>query len=319
MSGVIEGAFIGEYYEDIEDYGQVDHDVVILGDCGVYSNFIPATIWEEYGINSYVRGSAQQLMWQSYYLLEDTLRYETPDVVVLNISSMKFDEPQSEAYNRMTLDGMEWSVSKYNAIKASLTQEESMIDYLFPILRYHSRWDDLTSEDLTYMFELDSVAYNGYFLRVDTLSATSVPEGQILSDYQFGDICYEYLDKMRMLCQENDIEFILIKAPSLYPTWYEEWDQQIIDYATQYDLSYINFNELFDAVGLDFQTDTYDAGLHLNLSGATKLSSYFGEYLSNEVGLENRSTEEELSNMWEEKLEIFYAGIEEQKELYGLE
>ena len=119
VTDVVEGALIAEYYEE-----EKDHDVVFIGDCEVYENFSPVVLWEEYGINSYIRGSAQQLIWQSYYLLEDTLRYEKPDVVVFNVLSMKYNEPQKEAYNRMSLEGMRWSSSKVKAIQASMTKEE---------------------------------------------------------------------------------------------------------------------------------------------------------------------------------------------------
>ena len=77
-----EGTLIADYYDEAGD-----HDVIFIGDCEVYENFSPITLWEEQGITSYIRGSAQQLIWQSYYLLEDTLRYETPDVVVFNVLS----------------------------------------------------------------------------------------------------------------------------------------------------------------------------------------------------------------------------------------
>lgn len=97
---VVEGALIAEYYSE-----EKDHDVVFIGDCEVYENFSPAVLWRDYGINSYIRGSAQQLIWQSYYLLEDTLRYEKPDTVIFNVLSMQYNEPQREAYNRMTLGG----------------------------------------------------------------------------------------------------------------------------------------------------------------------------------------------------------------------
>ena len=94
MTGIIEGAFIAEYYENETEYEEKDHDVLFVGDCEVYENFVPQVLWEEYGIHSYIRGSAQQLIWQSYYLLEDSLRYEKPDVVVFNVLSMKYNEPQ---------------------------------------------------------------------------------------------------------------------------------------------------------------------------------------------------------------------------------
>ncbi len=307
VTDVVEGALIAEYYEE-----EKDHDVVFIGDCEVYENFSPVVLWEEYGINSYIRGSAQQLIWQSYYLLEDTLRYEKPDVVVFNILSMKYNEPQKEAYNRMSLEGMRWSASKAKAIQASMTEDEEFLDYVFPILRYHSRWSELNVQDVEYMFQTEKVSHNGYYMRVDVKPAVNVPGGKILADYQFGDNAYAYLDKMTQLCKENDIQLILIKAPSLYPYWYDEWEAQMEDYAAKNDLMYINFLELTEEVGLDFNTDTYDAGLHLNLSGAEKLSRYFGEILAQEVGVKNRRGEEQLEQVWEEKIAAYKKEQEEQ-------
>ena len=55
VDGVVEGAFVAEYYQEVKD-----HDVIFVGDCEVYENFSPAVLWEEYGVNSYIRGSAEQ-------------------------------------------------------------------------------------------------------------------------------------------------------------------------------------------------------------------------------------------------------------------
>ena len=150
MSGVLEGAMTQEYYNE-----ENPHDVIFVGDCEVYENFSPVTMWEEHGITSYIRGSAQQLIWQSYYLLEEVFERESPKVVVYNVQSMKYDTPQSEAYNRMTLDGMPLSKHKLDAIKASMTEDEDMVSYLIPFLRYRSRWSELTDEDFEYAFRRD--------------------------------------------------------------------------------------------------------------------------------------------------------------------
>lgn len=235
VDDVVEGAFIAEYYEE-----EKDHNVIFIGDCEVYENFSPAVLWQEYGINSYIRGSAQQYIWQSYYLLEDTLRYETPEVAVFNVLSLQYDQSQREAYNRMTLEGMEWSLPKIKAILASMREEENFLDYVFPILRYHSRWSELTEADIEYMFDKKPVSHNGYYMRVDVKAARDVPEGRILGDYQFGENAWKYLDKITALCEEKGIELILIKAPSLYPYWYPEWEAQVEEYAAAHNLRYIN-------------------------------------------------------------------------------
>lgn len=315
MSGILEGAMIQEYYDD-----PTDHNVVFIGDCELYENISPVYLWENYGINSYIRGSAQQLIWQSYYFAEETVKMEHPDVIVFNVLSMKYNEPQNEAYNRMTLDGMKWSSSKVNSIKASMTDEENFIDYVFPILRYHSRWSDLSAEDFKYMFHRDKVSFNGYYMRVDVKAAENVPEGRPLADYQFGDNSYYYLDKLTKLCKDNDVKLVLVKAPTLYPYWYDEWDQQIKDYASANGLDYINFLELQDELGLDWSQDTYDGGLHLNLAGAEKLSDYVGNMLTTEYGIPDRRDESALNAYWDKVIERYNAEIDRQTtnlKLYG--
>ena len=302
MGDIVEGALIAEYYKET-----TDHDVVFIGDCEVYENFSPITLWEDYGITSYIRGSAQQLIWQSYYLLEETLKYETPEVVVFNVLAMKYDEPQKEAYNRMTLDGMRWSSSKVGSIRASMMEDEEFLDYVFPILRYHSRWKELSADDFKYLYHRDPVSHSGYYMRVDVKPAQTFPKPKKLGNYQFGENAYAYLDKMRELCEENGVELVLIKAPSLYPAWYDEWEEQMEAYAAEHGLSYYNFMEVTEEAGIDFTTDTYDGGLHLNLSGAEKLARYFGGILKEEFDLPDHRGEEELQAVWEEKCDAYYA------------
>ena len=314
LSAQPEGSMIAEYYDEEKDF-----DVVFIGDCEVYENFIPAVLWEEYGINSYIRGSAQQLIWQSYYLMEETLSYEKPDVIVFNIMSMKYNEPQREEYNRMSLDGMRWSRYKIQSIKASMTEEESFVDYIFPILRFHDRYKELTLEDLTAAFGHEKVTHNGYLMQTGVRGITkeNYPTGRVLADYTFGDNAYDYLDRMVSLCEDAGVQLVFVKAPSLSPYWYDEYEAQIDAYAAEHDIPYINYLELIEEVGIDFETDTYDMGLHLNLDGATKLSGHFGAFLSEELQVPDRRGEEHLSAVWEEKLEAFYSEIEEKAAAEG--
>ena len=302
MTSSRDGALIAEYYNET-----TDHDVVFIGDCEVYECFTPPTLWQEYGITSYVRGSAQQLIWQSYYLLEETLKRETPKAVVFNVLAIKYGEPQSEAYNRMTLDGMQWSSSKVGAVNASMTEGEDFLSYVFPLLRFHSRWSELTGEDWQYLFQRDSVSHNGYLMQTGISPKTSDREGRPLADYTFSEIGFTYLEKMRALCEEKGVEFILVKAPtnSWKYYWYDEWEEQIVEWATQKDVPYYNFIPLDEEIGIDWSTDTYDAGVHLNVYGAEKLTSYFGNILVEEYGFADRRGETELDAVWAEKLAAY--------------
>ena len=314
MDGVPDGALVREYYRET-----TDHDVIFVGDCEVYENFSPITLWEGYGVTSYIRGSPQQLIWHSYYTLKDTLERETPQAVVFNVLSLQYDEPQSEAYNRMALDDLPLSVNKIQAVLASKMEDETLLSYIFPFFRYHSRWSDLNADDFRYLFRDKQVSHNGYYMRVDVRPAQDIPDAKPLADYSFDERAWAYLDRITALCAENGITLVLIKAPSLYPHWYAQWETQVEAYAERHALRYINFLELQAETGIDYSTDTYDAGLHMNLSGAEKLSKWFGRYLSDELGLADRRGEPELAARWAEKLAFYEADKQAQYEKYGMQ
>ena len=305
MTEIHEGAMIAEYYES-----DIPHDVIFLGDCEVYETYSPCIMWENYGISSYVRGSSQQLIWQSYYILEDTLKTETPKVVLLNVLALRFSEPQNEAYNRMTIDGMRWSSSKLASIKVSMTEDENMWEYIFPILRYHDRYASLTGEDITYMFKKDRVTFGGYLPFAGINPVVSLPTVKPLPDYTFGELPMEYLKKTADLCKENNIELLLVKAPSVYPTWYDEWDAQVVDFATQNGVSYVSLLKESDTIGIDMSTDTYDTGQHMNIYGAEKCSLYIGNILSSGFGIPDHRGEKEYEDYWNPLTDEYHTATE---------
>ena len=302
----VERGLIGEYYDEV-DAGNT-HQVLFVGDCEVYESFVPPVLYEEYGITSYIRGSAQQLIWQSYYLLEEVFEYESPDVVVFNVLSMKYGEPQREEYNRMTLDSMRNSIIKHNAIKASMTDEENILSYYFPLLRYHQRWKELTGDDFKYMFGTDNVSHNGYLMQTAVKPKTDSLEGKPLKDYTLPEISFEYLNKMKELCEKNGAELILIKAPTNVRNywWYDEWDEQIVNFARENNLSYYNFigNE---EIGIDWSQDTYDQGMHLNVFGAEKMTHYFGKILAEKHNIASQKGNDIVSRIWNEKYNNYIA------------
>ena len=307
MERTPEGALIEEYYEETEG-----HDVLFVGDCEVYETYSPVTLWQEYGIPSWVRGSAQQTVWQSYYLLEEMLRYETPKVVVFNVLAMKYDTPEStgsdtrrEAYNRMTLDAMKWSGSKWGAVSASMTakerHQEGMLTYLFPILRFHDRWRELGWEDFKYLFHREAVSHNGYLMRTEAVPfAGGLPEAPP-GKPSFGKNSWDYLNKMEALCRERGIKLVLVKAPNPMPVWWESWEQAIRDYAEEKGLLYLNAQAYQEEIGIDWTRDTYDGGYHLNVYGAEKTTRWLGEILLQRCGLPDRRGEQETAALWAEK------------------
>ena len=299
-----EGGLVSEYYR-AADNGE-HHDVIFIGDCETYSSFCPPILWEEYSITSHVRGSPSQTVAQSYHILCETLQYETPEVIVFSVYALCRESGSVEAYNRMTLDGMRPSVYKVRAVYDSIGEGESALSYFLPLLRFHSRWSELSNDDLKYLFANPEVSHNGYFLRgeiipceIDGMTEESAPH-----PIPSGNL--EYLEKMRQVCADSGIELILVKAPTnswRYP-WYEEWSDEIGQYATTNSINYYDLSEKVEEIGIDLLRDTYDGGLHLNIYGAEKTTRYFGGILKRYIKIDN--TDDKTEEIWKAKTERYY-------------
>ena len=303
QESLVEGSFTNEYYKSPKN-----HEVIFIGDCEVYANFNPVVLYEEYGISSYVRGNSQQMIWQFYYVLEETLKYEIPKAVVLNVNSLRYDkesEKRSEAYNRLMIDRMKWSGTKIKLIKESMLDEESFISYVFPIFRYHSRYNQLKKEDLKYIFKRKNVTYNGFLVNKGVKPVGNLPTMRTQMYHYFNKENIEWLDKILKLCEKNNIELILVKAPSVYPYWYSEYDEEMVTYAKKNGINYYNLVDKAEEIGIDYSTDTYDGGLHLNLAGSIKNSLYFGKILKETIDLNDFNGD----NYYEDLVKKYKEGI----------
>lgn len=56
---------------------------------------------------------------------------------------------------------------------------------------------------------------------------------------------------------------------------------------------------------IDWQTDTYDGGLHLNADGAEKFTKFFGRILADKYGLGSRKNESDVTERWNTYLEEY--------------
>ena len=69
-----------QFYQMEED----SVDVLFLGSSVVVNAFSPQEIYDTYGIRSYNLASEEQSIFLSYYWLKEALRYQNPQVVVLD-------------------------------------------------------------------------------------------------------------------------------------------------------------------------------------------------------------------------------------------
>ena len=269
-------------YESFYEMEENTVDVLFLGSSHAISAFSPQELYDETGIRSFNLSSEEQSLLVSYYWLREALRFQKPKAVVLDtvVCFPYTDTPYNctEPSIRKALEPMKWSSVKWEAISAisSLDPKETFASYLFPIIRYHARWNDLTYGDI-HFWPPQNTSLKGYAVlsedygKEDYVPLTeepAVPAGT-------HPLMMEYLDRIVSLCKEEGIELILVSTPYMEATG--ETHQAMADYASKNALTYIDFNleDVIQEMDFVFRDDMADAG-HANTSGAVKLTDYIG-------------------------------------------
>ena len=228
-------------------------DVVVVGDSESYTFLSPLTLWEKNGINVYLGGQSGQKLVETYYGLKDILKKQSPKLIILE-TNVCFNELSKFAEARCIAD--------------------ELVYYYFPVFKYHGIWRGIAGDrhDVP-------VNYNGFQIRNTVAAYTG---GAYMSDTAekrpISSVNRYYMNKIVKLCEENDIKLMLVSSPS--PLNYNmQIHNALSAYASEHNIDYLDMNLITDDIGINWETDTLDAGDHLNLSGALKVSEYMSTYL----------------------------------------
>ena len=295
----MEGRISSEFYRE-----KTDLDVVFFGTSTTYCSIAPPYLWDRFGFTSYTRAGDSETMWQTYYLLRDTVRYNKPGVVVLDMSSMKFGEEfVEEPANRKIIDGMRLSKDKLDCARASMYKDESLASYVFPVFRFHSRWDELKTEDFRYAFEKPVVTHDGYLMSYEAVNDDEA-NGSGDEYMKLPDKSVEYLIKIMEYCRDNDIKLFLVKSPT-YINWYESYDEEIRSLCSPYGVEYTNFDDQKDEMGLVRAEDYSDGHSHLNIYGAEKYCDHLGKYIKDRADIPDHRDDPSYSAVWSVKYDRY--------------
>ena len=123
-------------------------DVLLVGNSHSGINIDTASLWNEYGIAAYNLWGGVQPLWNSYHFIVEALKYQTPKLVVLEVTAAISDYEYSEEQNQIkNTAGMKLSANKLEAVKVSAPKDRWLNLFLgFPL--YHGRFDELQLSSL---------------------------------------------------------------------------------------------------------------------------------------------------------------------------
>lgn len=282
-------------------------DIIALGNSNVGRGFSPITLWDKYGITSYDLGTSNQTISLAYYLFKETLNYQKPQVIVLDMNSLFQEKDAPEGEYRKLFDNLKLGSTKLEAIfdQDLGISNKSKLSYVFPIFRFHSRWSELNEEDFKLMSynKYDDIAYKG--MAVSSVKKAYIDKNNYMGVKQdensvIPDKNLKYFEKIVKICDKNNIKLLLIEIPSTY-TWSLDKSNKTVELAKKYKLQFIDYNlkENINRIKFNDSEDYADGGYHLNVVGAEKITNDLGQILVKKYNCINHKDDEKYAH-WNE-------------------
>ena len=284
------------FFED-----QLGFDVLFMGTSRVLDAVQPLEMWRDHGFTSYNMGNNSEPLEMTYQVFKLAIGVHKPKVAMVDVFYMThaLDEAWTYPYRHLFLDAVPFGKAKIEAVKAAFPESEWQ-EFLVPFSLYHGRWDEILSGKTERMIGSESYMM-GSELHVGSMERR---------DYEFTTEAQteelpgmKGLRDMAALCRAEGIELVLVALPGHA----SEEEQMVMNsggwLAEELGVPFLNMQHIGV---IDNQTDCFDWQGHLNPSGATKVTAYLGEWLSQHYSLEDHRGDAKYA-YWDENLKKYEA------------
>lgn len=264
------------YGTDVLDFYKQEKNsinVIGLGSSHTYTSLNPDIFYEKAKLKLYDFATQQQPTWITYHYLVEALKYQNPKYVILDVHMPTVENYNfaSDSVNRDALDKMRMSQNKISAINTSVEKITNRYSYYANIIKYHTRYKELTKNDFATAFLGKTVDNSGYIgLAHENYTFTD----NVLTNniYKINEKSEIYLKKIIDLCKKNNINLIMIKTPCSYDTITIGKLNYIEQIAKENNILFLNYIKNIDTLNLDYAKDFYDSG-HLSITGSQKITN----------------------------------------------
>lgn len=279
---------IAEFFYERKD----SLDAVYIGSSSTFAFWQAPVAWEKYGITVRCFTSNSQPLRAVKYLIEDARKTQPDALYIVSINTMH--ESTTDSAVHYLVDNYPLSLNKLKMIWdisdfAGYSWSERL-EFYFPIITYHSRWNGLEEKDFDYSaigLKGGSI-YDNFLEKSEDVSAeyTLVEEKAEINEYP-----YDTLVDLLEYCKENNVKVLFVTAPQAVNI-----EKRLRKYnaanelVESYGFPTLNMIPMVDEIGLDLTSDFYN-GSHTNVHGSIKYTLWLGNYLIENYGFTDKRSD----------------------------
>lgn len=297
-NGDIKEIFLGFYAEPKDTI-----DVVMIGSSPVYPFYAAPKLWGEYGFTMYPLASNVQRPRAAVYLVEEALKTQSPELFVFELRMYTYEEgtmADNMAYARGVTDNLKYSWNRIRLINSLVPEVSERYTYYFDIFKYHSNWKTLILPDQYTAFRYERLhPLKGYVMSDKVVYGEGIDYSAITEQTAIPAEQEESLRTLLAYLKERNLNALFIVSPMDSDEDMQKKFNYMENIITSYGYDYLNFNNHYNELDIDFATDYYDGGSHVNASGSEKCTAFLGNYLTEHYALTDRRGDDRYST-WDE-------------------
>ena len=310
-----------DFYEEENEL-----DVVFIGASSIYRYWSPMKAWETEGIAT--RNYSVSSMHLSTYLpaIKDILRTQKPELIVVEarrFSRKSGENPGIEAGARNMLDSLDYNLSRLKSVhyycKSMDIPWKDAVSLYIDLIQYHDNYEALAT-GLNWKFADNRIGdevipeknFKGYALSSKSVVFEDPSENLVDGTTQLNENSMMLYDDLIRFCQENEIPLLILAMPMVITEEEAVEINSLKEITASYGVPFLDLNQKFEELELDFSTDFLDAH-HVNVLGADKVTTYLSKYLVEKYGLEDHRDDSAYAS-WNELYEEYAAAAQKARE-----
>ncbi len=286
-------------------------DAVYVGQSNVYPFWSAPLAWEDFGYAVYPLAVGDMPCRSIKYVVEEGLKTQSKALYMINLNCFLDVEIRAAHIHNVT-DYMNFNKTKFALINDALPYIEDAdydkLEFLFPIVRFHTSWNELKSTSFNYRYNglKGGSTYSNFLSTIDDQSERfSVTDGRVkLPEGQ-----EEILNDLMNYLEEKGVEALFVTVPTSNAN--ESLVAQLNyaeDVVKERGYEVLNLFNHMDDMGINLKSDYYNA-LHFNVHGSIKFTDFVSKYLGERYGFEDKRGKPEYKS-WDEAIAGYHEEID---------
>lgn len=280
-------------------------DAVYIGSSNCLEYWNSMVAWEQYGICVQPFSTTHNPFSNSEHFITEARKTQPDALYIVNVNSLY--EGVTDKIMHSVVDSFPFSFEKLRMIwdmcDFGEVSVEDRIGYFLPIIRYHTRWDELKPKD----FHPQEIShYKGTETRVKYVNLTeNIAEKYHVTD-EAGDLSEKqaaYTTRLLDYCDREHVNVLFVVVPQNKTVSLLKQFNAIKNMAEARGYPVLDLMDKTDEIHLDLTMDFQDRS-HTNTHGAVKYSFYLSEYLIENYGFTDKRGLAEYSS-WDEALKNY--------------